>query len=362
MRAEKHLLFWMAVAIAVLIAVATLREILLPFVVGAVVAYFLNPVADRLQALGLGRTAAAAVILVTGAIFVAGFLVIVAPMIAEQIRQLAETLPADLARLKVALEQWAAARLGHRFPQFEAGLEKALDELGRSLSASAGTIALSIWSRGLALVNVLSLFLVTPVVIFYLLVDWHPILARIDTWLPRDHATTIRRLANEINDAVSAFIRGQGVICMILGVLYGLGLTLVGLKYGFLIGLITGVLAFIPIAGWVLGLITAGVMSVVQGWPDLSLLLKVIAVYAAGMAIESAILSPKIVGKKIGLHPVWLLFALFVFSYLFGFVGTLVAVPVAAAVGVLVRFALEIYLGSEVYRGRKTDHAAGGSA
>lgn len=360
MRAEKQLLFWVAAAIALLLAVAVLREILLPFVVGAVVAYFLNPVADRLEALGLGRTAAAAVIVFMGAILVASFLVLVAPMIAEQVRQLTETLPAEFTRIKLALEQWAADRLGDRFPQFQAGFEKALDDLGRSLSGSAGTIAMSLWSRGLAFVNLISLLLITPVVIFYLLVDWHPILARIDTWLPRDHAGTIRRLANEINEAVSAFIRGQGVICIFLGALYGIGLTLVGLHYGFLIGVVTGILAFIPIVGWVMGLLVAGVLALMQAWPDLSLFLKVVGVFTAGIAIDSAILSPKIVGKKIGLHPVWLMFALFVFSYLFGFVGTLVAVPVAAAIGVLVRFALEIYLGSEVYRGKASDPQVGG--
>ncbi len=192
----------------------------------------------------------------------------------------------------------------------------------------------------------------TPVVVFYLLVDWHPMVAKLDGWLPRDHAPTIRRLASEINDAVSAFIRGQGTICLILGLLYAVALSAAGIRYGVLIGLATGLLAFVPYVGWALGLLAAVVAALAQAWPNLAPLLMVLGIFAAGMALEAVVLSPKIVGEKIGLHPVWLMFALFVFSYLFGFVGMLVAVPVAAAVGVLVRFAIEVYLGSTVYLGK----------
>ena len=360
MRTERHLLFWLAATITLLVAIAMLREVLLPFVVGAVIAYFLNPVADRLERMGIGRMAAAALLVVAGAVLVVALLFLVAPLVAGQVRQLSETLPDDLARLKVSFEAWAAQRLGDRFPQFQAGLEKALADLAQSWSGSVGGIARSLWNQGLAIVNLLSLLLITPVVVFYFLVDWHPMLARLDSWLPRDHAPAVRRLSVEINDAVSAFIRGQGTICMILGVLYGVGLSLSGLRYGLVIGALTGALAIVPFVGWSLGLIVAGGLALAQAWPDATLLLKVIAVFVAGMALDSAVLSPKIVGRKIGLHPVWLMFALFVFSYLFGFVGMLVAVPVAAAIGVLVRFALEVYLGSSVYRGTDSGAPPGG--
>ena len=199
--------------------------------------------------------------------------------------------------------------------------------------------------------NFLALLLITPVVVFYLLVDWHPMLERVDGTLPRDHAPTIRRLGGEINDAVSAFIRGQGAICMMLGIYYAVGLSWAGIDYGLLVGLSTGLLAFIPIVGWLLGLIFASGLAIVQFWPDLTPLAKVVGVLVAGMAFDAAVLSPRFVGHKVGLHPVWLIFALFVFSYLFGFVGTLVAVPLAAAVGVLVRFAVQVYLDSSVYKG-----------
>jgi predicted PurR-regulated permease PerM len=198
--------------------------------------------------------------------------------------------------------------------------------------------------------------LVTPLVVFYLLIDWHPMLAKIDGWLPRGHAHSIRAIASDMNDAISAFIRGQGTVCIILGGFYAAALSFLGLNYGLLVGLATGLLAFIPFIGWALGLITALGVAVVQFWPDSTPPLLVAGVFLAGQLLDAGLLSPKIVGSKIGLHPVWLIFSLFVFSYLFGFVGAIVAVPVAAAIAVLVRFAVTVYLESPVYRGS----AAGG--
>ena len=156
-----------------------------------------------------------------------------------------------------------------------------------------------------------------------------------------------------MNGAVSAFIRGQGVVCVILALYYSAALSLAGLEYGLLVGLATGVLSFVPFVGWALGLLTALSLAAVQFWPDATQIGIIGAVFAGGQLLDAAFLSPQIVGSRIGLHPVWLLFALFVFSYLFGFVGVLVAVPVAAAIGVLVRFALKLYLESSVYTGAK---------
>jgi predicted PurR-regulated permease PerM len=351
MRIERQLLFWVAAAVVLLGLVSLLREVLLPFVAGTIVAYFLNPVADRLERIGLGRTGAAALVVAAVGVLVVLAAVLVVPLIAGQLRQLIETLPADVAKLKVATEAWLEQTLGGRYPSLVAGLERALADLSQSWAALGATVAKALWSQGVAIVNFVSLLLITPVVVFYLLVDWHAMLDKLDSWLPRDHAGTIRRLAMKINESISAFIRGQGTICIILGILYAAGLTLVGLPYGLLIGVVTGFLAFVPFVGWAAGLLTAGGVAVAEGWPSLLLLAKVIAVFAAGVALDSAVLSPKIVGERIGLHPVWLIFALFVFSYLFGFVGLLVAVPVAAACGVLIRFGLELYLGSSLYRG-----------
>lgn len=357
MRIEKQVLFWGAVAIAALLLIALLQDILLPFVAGLGIAYFLNPLANRLESLGLARIAASGLIILCLAVLVGLLLVFVVPLLIDQLRQIAIALPADLKNLRTILEDWARERLGDQFPAFQSGLDRALVSLSDNSSALAARLAQSIWSQGLAVVNFVSLLLVTPVVVFYLLVDWHPMLKRIDGWLPREHGDTIRALARDVNDAVSAFVRGQGMICLILGTIYAIGLSVIGIKYGVLIGYGAGILGFIPFVGWALGILTASGVAIAQGWPDLLPLIKVVALFAAGQALDAGFLSPKIVGSKVGLHPVWLIFSLFAFSYLFGFVGVLVAVPTAAALAVLVRFALKVYLGSAYYASDNSDEA-----
>lgn len=349
MRIERQVLFWMAALLLLILAIGLLKDILLPFVVGIVVAYFLNPLADGLERIGLPRMLASALILVMAILAFAAVAIFVVPLLVTQAQQLAAALPDELARLRTLVEAWARTQLGPRFPQFEAALDGALGGFAQNWAGIAGWVASSLWDRGLALINFVSLLLVTPLVVFYLLVDWHPMMAKLNGWLPRAHAPVIRGLAHEVNDAVSAFIRGQGTVCIILGIFYAAALSAIGLRYGLLVGLATGLLGFVPFIGWLLGLLTASTLAIVQYWPESLPLLMVIGIFLAGQVLDAGFLAPSIVGSKIGLHPVWLIFALFVFSYLFGFVGVLVAVPVAAAIGVLVRFALRLYLASPVY-------------
>lgn len=351
MRVERQLWFWAAALIVVVSAIALLRDILLPFVAAIVIAYFLNPIADRLQTYGVKRPWAAILIVGVVAVLVALALILLVPVLVNQVRQLVTALPSESERFKAFVERLGHDWLGPGFPSFQTALDRGLADLSQNWAALAGSVMASVWSRGLALVNFVSLLLITPVVVFYLLVDWHPMLERLDDALPRDHAPTIRRLAVDINDAVAAFIRGQGTICLMLGVFYAIGLSWAGIDYGLLVGLTTGLLAFIPIVGWMLGLIFASGLAIVQFWPDPTPLLKAVAVLVCGIAMDTAFLSPRFVGQKVGLHPVWMIFALFVFSYLFGLVGTLVAVPMAAAIAVLVRFAVQLYLDSPVYKG-----------
>jgi predicted PurR-regulated permease PerM len=359
MRFERQLWFWGAALVVLIIAIALLRDILLPFVAAIVVAYFLNPIADWLQAQGLNRALAAILIVGVVAVLVAFALVLLVPVLADQVRQMVTALPGETERFKAFAERFGRDWLGPSFPSFQSALDRMLADLSQNWAGLAGAVMASVWSRGLALVNFVSLVLITPVVAFYLLVDWHPMLARLDDALPRDHAPTIRRLASGINDAVAAFIRGQGTICLVLGLFYAIGLSWAGIDYGLLVGLTTGLLAFIPIVGWLLGLIFASGLAIVQFWPDYTPLLKAVAVLVSGIAIDTAFLSPRFVGQKVGLHPVWMIFSLFVFSYLFGLVGTLVAVPLAAAIGVLVRFAVGIYLDSSLYKGNSGAESGG---
>ena len=341
MRVERQLWFWVATLLLLVLFIALLRDILLPFVAAIVVAYFLNPIADRLERRGMSRTWAAVFIVGVVAVLLSLALFLLVPVLVDQVREMVTALPNLMERFKAFAERFGREWLGPSSPSFQTALDRTLADLSQNWAPIAGTVMASLWSRGLALMNFVSLLLITPVVVFYLLVDWHPMLARLERALPRDHASTIRGLADGINDAVAAFIRGQGTICLVLGIFYAIGLSWAGIDYGLLVGISTGILAFIPIIGWLLGLIFAASLAVVQYWPDPTPLLKAVGVLVCGIAIDTAFLSPRFVGQKIGLHPVWMIFALFVFSYLFGLVGTLVAVPLAAAMGVLVRFAIQ---------------------
>jgi predicted PurR-regulated permease PerM len=352
MRAERQVLFWVTAAGLLILTIAILKEILLPFIAGVAIAYFLSPLADRLVSLGLNRVLASLLIVLTLAVVAIAAIVLIAPVILAQAQELAAALPGEVTRIKGILEAWARERLGPGFSGIDGQIDRASDALAENWTSLAGWAATSIWSRSLAIVNFLALMLVTPLVVFYLLLDWHPMLEKIDGWLPRGHAASIRTLATDMNDAVAAFVRGQGTVCLILGLFYAVALSAVGLDYGLLIGLATGLLAFIPFVGWALGFLTATTVAIIQFWPEVIPILMVVGIYLSAQALDAGFLSPTIVGSKIGLHPVWLIFALFVFSYLFGLVGTLVAVPLAAALGVLIRFALDVYLKSPVYQGR----------
>jgi predicted PurR-regulated permease PerM len=351
MRVERQVLFWLSAALVLVLLVALLRGIILPFVAGIVIAYFLNPAADRLAQWGMPRGLASTLIVVAFVCLIAAALIFLVPLLVTQAQQFAVALPDELTRLRGLVDTWAREQFGTHYTDFEAGIDRSSQALAENMTSMAGFIAGSLWSQGRALFDFFALLLVTPLVVFYVLIDWHPMLAKIDSWLPRAHAPTIRRLAGEVNDAVSAFIRGQGTVCLILAIYYAAALAGMGLRYGLLVGLVTGLMSFVPFVGWALGLITATTIAVVQFWPDAVPIFTVVAIFGIAQVLDAGFLSPNIVGSKIGLHPVWLIFSLFVFSYLFGFVGVLVAVPIAAAIGVLVRFALRIYLASPVYSG-----------
>ncbi|MEO1544989.1 MAG: AI-2E family transporter, partial [Pseudomonadota bacterium] len=331
--------------------IGLLKEILLPFVIGIVLAYCLNPLADLLERNRIPRGLASALIVAVLMVFLILSLVYLVPLLVTQTQELAVALPGQMEQLKVLLENFARDKLGSGGPQAEQAVQDAFGSLNSNWESLATWAAQSIWTQGKALFNLLTLMLITPLVVFYILVDWKPMLRQLDSYLPRQHAGPLRILARDINSAVGAFIRGQGTVCVILGVLYAIGLSAIGLDYGMLIGLATGIGAFVPFVGWMLGTLIATTLAVVQFWPDVWPVILVLGVFLAGQVLDASFLSPQIVGSRVGLHPVWVIFALIAFSYLFGIVGVLVAIPLAAAVAVIVRFALNAYLGSAVYTG-----------
>ncbi|HEY4191164.1 MAG TPA: AI-2E family transporter [Mesorhizobium sp.] len=348
---RRQISFWLIGAVVLALFLYVFSDILLPFVAGMVLAYFLDPVADRLQRLGLSRIMATVVILVTFIVVLVLAFVILVPVLATQMADFAGKLPEYLTRLQALITSFDPQWLEEKFGVNAASLRDGLNSVLTSGFGLLTTVFTSIWSSGVALVSVVSLFVVTPVVAFYMLLDWDRMVAKVDSWVPRDHVSTVRAIATDINTATAGFVRGQGTLCLVLGAMYAVGLTLTGLNFAILIGLFAGLISFIPYVGSLTGLVLAVGVAFVQFWPDWTMVVAVAAVFFVGQFIEGNILSPKLVGKSVGLHPVWLMFSLFAFGALFGFVGLLIAVPASAAVAVLVRFAIARYLESPLYNG-----------
>jgi predicted PurR-regulated permease PerM len=352
---KRHILFWVGVLLVIVLFLWFFRTILLPFVAGMALAYFLDPVADWLERRGLSRIMATVVILVCFVLIFALSLMLVIPIIINQFSQFAAALPgyiSDLQRIISSpqtsfLPTWVTS-------QIETVKQNFTEVLGQG-AGFIGTLFAQIWNSGKAIVDVVSLLIVTPVVAFYLLLDWDRMVAKVDNWIPRDQVVVVRELANAMDRSVAGFIRGQGSLCLILGVYYAVGLSVVGLNFGLLIGFVSGMVSFIPYIGSTFGLVLSVGIAFVQFWPDYGWIIAVACIFFSGQFIEGNILQPKLVGQSVGLHPVWLMFALFAFGAMFGFVGLLIAVPAAAVVGVLVRFALSRYLDSDMYYGRSVD-------
>ncbi|MBO6539135.1 MAG: AI-2E family transporter [Rhizobiaceae bacterium] len=348
---RRQVAFWLLTAAIFIAFLYIFSSILLPFLAGMILAYFLDPVADWLERLGLSRLAATIVILVGFLlVFVLGLMVVI-PVLGSQFAGLIAQLPDYLSRLQDLITRYDPGWLEENVGVDPASLRENLSALLSQGASFLSTLAQSIWNSGRALIDIAGLFVVTPVVAFYMLLDWDRMIARIDGWVPRDHLQTVRRLASEINRSTASFVRGQGTVGLIMGISYAIGLTLVGLNFGLLIGLIAGLIGFIPYVGSVVGLVLSVGVALVQFWPEWQWVAAVAGIFFAGQMIEGNILQPKLVGSSVGLHPVWLMFALFAFGLLFGFVGLLIAVPAAAAIAVLVRFAIDQYLESPVYRG-----------
>lgn len=348
---KRQAVFWLAALAVFGVFLWLFSSILLPFVVGMTLAYFLDPVADRLEKAGFTRLMATLFILLSFIVIFIGFLMLVVPLLVSQAADFAANLPEYITKLQslVTPDQlnWLSSTLGIDPAAIQRNIGSMLGQ-----AASLGTTVLqSIWTSGLSIINVASLFVITPVVAFYVLLDWDHMVAKVDTWIPRDNVETVRAIGNDINNAIAGFIRGQGLVCIILGIMYAAGLIVIGLNFGLLIGIVAGLISFIPYVGSIIGFVLAMIVALVQFWPDWVMLGAVAIVFGIGQFIEGNILSPKLVGESIGLHPVWLMFALLAFGSLFGFVGLLVAVPASAAIGVLVRFAIGRYVASPLYHG-----------
>lgn len=324
--------------------------VLLPFVVGLAIAYLLDPAVDRLELFGLPRWAATAAALTLFGLTAFLALLLLVPLIQAQIAHLVDVLPGYAARAREAAAPLMEKILARLSPDDVARLRAAVGQHVGDVAGWVGKLMRGVLSSGVALFDVLSVLFITPVVAFYLLRDWDLLVAKVDSWLPRRSADTIRDQCREVDRTLAGFLRGQATVCLSLGGFYAVALTLAGLDFALVIGLMSGLLTFIPYVGSLFGLVASVGLAALQ-FDEAWRVAAVAGVFAFGQMIEGNVLTPKLVGDKVGLHPVWVMFSLLAGGALFGFLGVLLAVPVAAALGVLVRFALDRYLESPLYRG-----------
>ncbi len=350
---RRQALFWAGLSLFFVLFLWLLGNLLLPFVAGMALAYLLDPLADFLEGVGLSRLVATVIILVAFVLLFVISLLIVVPILGGQITGLLERLP-DLVRLLRQLLTSLDIEWMSRFIGGETALiESHIGDLVKQGAGWLGTVLSGVWASGQALLSILSLLVVTPVVAFYLLLDWDRMVAQIDRLLPRDHRATIHTILVDIDRVIAGFVRGQGTLCLVLGIFYGVSLTVAGLNFGLLIGLFAGFVSFIPYVGSISGLVLSVGVALVQYWPEWTPVVVIASIFFVGQFLEGNLLQPKLVGEQVGLHPVWVMFALVVFGASFGFTGMLVAVPAAAAIAVVVRFALAKYVESELYGGEE---------
>ena len=337
---------WGIAAALFFIALWFLGSVMLPFMVAGAVAYFLDPVADRLERMGLSRAAATTLITLAAVLIMVLLVLAVIPVLVSQLSALINAAPEISSRLQTFLTT--------RFPELNDStsvVRQSLAEIATAIQARGGALAQTLVTSVLSVVSWLLFIVVVPVVAFYLLLDWDHMVARIDDLLPRDHAPTIRQLAREIDVVLAGFVRGQLSVCLILAIYYATALMAAGLQFGLIVGAIAGAITVIPYIGALIGGTLALGLAFYQFWGDGLHIGIIAAIFALGQFLEGNVITPRLVGKSIGLHPVWLMLALSIFGAIFGFPGLLVAVPISAALGVLIRFALGQYRDSLLYKG-----------
>ena len=342
--------FWLLALLAFGGVIWLLSDMLMPFVAGIVIAYLLDPICRRLCSLGLSRGLAAFAVLGSFFLVLGIALALVLPVLHEQALQFLSALPGYIELLRAKLAPLLHDVMNRLSDEQFAQLKAAAAQHAEGLSGKIGQVVASIWQGGAALLGVLSLLIITPVVAFYLLRDWPQFTAKVDGWLPLEQAQTIRTQLRAIDATLAGFMRGQLLTCVLLGLGYGIALSLVGLNFGFAIGLTAGLLSFIPYIGSVVGLGAALIVAFIQ-FGDMAQIGLVLLVFVVGQLLEGNVITPKLVGESVGLHPVWIMFAILAGGSLMGFTGMLLAVPVAATLGVLLRFFISRYLASRYYRG-----------
>jgi predicted PurR-regulated permease PerM len=349
---SRPVLFWSAALLIGAAAVALLRDILLPFVAALALAYLLDPLVHRLERVGVNRSVAALGMILLFFLVIGAVVALAIPVIGSEVVAFIGKLPDYAAQISAFANDPSRPWLGKLIGEGLSEAERSIGELASFGAGWSGTLLGSLWSGGQALISTFSLLIVTPIVTYYLITDWTRIIATIDRAVPAAQRETVRGLAREIDLTISGFIHGQGTICLVLAVYYAVALFAVGLDHGILIGIVSGLVSFIPYLGSLTGIVVSICVAILQFWPHWTMIPVVAAIFVVGQLVADYGLAPTLIGSRIKLDPVWMMFAIAAFGALFGFVGLLIAVPAAAAIGVLVRYAMAKYLREEGARPR----------
>lgn len=341
---------WVVIFAVFFFTLYVLRSVLMPFVAGILLAYLLDPMVEKLQKWKFSRLWATLLVCLLAVLIILPAICFCVEMIENQIAMLIRVTPRYLGLIMEKIRP-VLASLAERFPEMpDNQLEMMVKaNVGNGLKF-VGKVLTKLVSNGFALINLLSLILITPVVTFYMLRDWNIFVAKFEELLPKKSKKGIMQILQEINKIIAGFIRGQISVCLVLGLFYSIGLELVGLDLGLLVGFVAGIISFIPYVGSITGFVLGVVLAFAQ-YGDVSHVLYVVAVFLCGQFLEGNFLTPKLVGESVGLHPVWVMFALLAGGVLLGFLGLMLAVPVAAIVGVLVRHSVQKYKMSSLYLG-----------
>jgi predicted PurR-regulated permease PerM len=344
MKAVRPSTLWIGTLAVLALLIVLLHDILLPFVAGLALAYLLEPVVEWLERHGINRTLATLGIVGIFIVGVATIVVLVTPVLGAAIANFIDKLPDYIAQMQAFANDprrpWLRKLLGE-------GLADAEQSAGQIAALAADwipTFLRRLWSDSAAVLSMVSLLVVTPIVTVYLLIDWRHLIGVINRAIPSEERPMVLELAGELDDTIAGFLRGQGTICLILAVYYAVALWAIGLNHGVLIGLAAGLISFVPYLGSLSGLLLSVCVAVLQFWPHWTMIPIVVGIFLAGQAIADYLLSPYLIASRVQLNPVSMMFAITAFGYLFGFVGLLIAVPLAAAIGVTIRFAMRQHL------------------
>lgn len=349
MTVQRRMAFWLALLAGLGASLWLLSSILLPFVLGIAIAYFVDPLVARLERLGLSRAVASGGIVVGWFGIASLALLVLVPVVVEQTTGLVARLPDLIAWAHRGLLPVVNRLIEKLGTPITALPSPPAAEILQRAAGVGGDVLRRVLAEGLAAVNLLSLLALTPLVAFYLLRDWPKVLREIDGWLPRQHAAVIREQLGKIDAVLAAFARGAATVCLIQAAFYAITLTLVGLDFGMIIGLTAGVISFVPYLGAIFGIVSAVSVALYQFWPEWPHVALVAALFLTGQLVQDYVLTPRLIGDQVGLHPLWVIFGVLAGGALFGFVGILLAVPACAVIGVLVRFTIARYKQSPLY-------------